>query len=126
MENFWLCDNMREINDIKEKNGMKFIEELEETVLRLHVNGRRLESENKNFKKIINKIEKQGYSILTPKDKIEMSIYKDYKYYEGKEMAYIYCLEQFGYKDVPNLISRLRGWKKVIRNGEVIQIIQTK
>lgn len=94
----------------EQKNIKDTILEIEETSLRLHVYLRRMESENKHFEKIVKKIEKKGVSILTQKDKIEMSLFKEYNYYLGKMMAYLWSLENLtNNKEVPDLIQRLRG-----------------
>lgn len=112
---------------MKKEQYNKLIEELEQTVLRLHVDEIRVRGENKQFAKIIKIIEKKGESNISQQDKIMLSIWGDrYRYYFGKMMAYIYCLEQLGAPTVPNLISRLRGWKSIMRNGEQIGVKQTK
>jgi len=104
-----------------------FIEDLEQTILRLHVDSIRINSENKGFFKIRKIIEKKGESTINQEDKIMLSIWGDrYQYYFGKMMAYIYCLQEMEYKTVPNLISRLRGWEEIKRDGEVIGIRDTK
>ena len=46
------------------KKEHTFFETLEETVLRLHVYLRRLESENKNFQKVINRLMVGGESVV--------------------------------------------------------------
>ena len=106
------------------KNDIEiFIKELEETVLRLHVDEIRKSGENGGYKKIIDKIEKKGVSLISQKDKEMISIWADKRFYRGKMMAYLFCLEQLGYKDVPKLMERLENWKRVEREGETIKII---
>lgn len=87
----------------------EFIEELEETCLRLHTYCKRLETDNKGFQALTTKTSKKGISVIGWKDKCMVANWREYIYYMGKLMAYMFVLGQEGYPEVPNLIERLRG-----------------
>ena len=99
-------------------------DDLEETVIRLHAYLRRLENENERFKVAKSKIEKKGPSVFTQKQKVEASLWGEYKYFKGKLMSYMFVLEQLGVKELPAIIWRLRGMKKADNRGA--KIIETK
>lgn len=105
-------DLMSEIDAVKKQRQDKFeadVENIEETVLRLHVYLIRLATDNGSFETSRKKIEEAGKSAFTEKDKQEVSLWAEhYKYYEGKFMAYIVALEAMQRMEVPNLIKRLR------------------
>lgn len=110
------------LKDKKWSEQQKLIEELEETVIRLHAYLRRLDNENKRFSVIKGKIEKKGPSIFTQKQKIETSLWGEERYFHGKMMAYMFVLDQLGHKDLPKIIQRLRGMKQISE----AKIIETK
>lgn len=89
------------------------IEELEETVLRLHVFlKRQLEEHQDTWPKLKEKIEKKKPSMtVTSKQRIALSELFEYQYYMGKLMAYLVALERMGHWGTPKLIRRLRGMK---------------
>jgi len=87
----------------------KLIEELEETCLRLHSYCKRLETDNDGFKALTKITEKQTPSIFRWKDKLLVAPWREYTYYMGKMMAYMFVLNSLGYPEVPALIVRLRG-----------------
>ncbi len=78
---------------MKENKKQIWQEDLEETVLRIHVELRRLEIRYKYFAKIKEKIEKPRISLMTKKDKIQLSEWGEYRFYQGKMYAYFYFLE---------------------------------
>jgi methionine synthase II (cobalamin-independent) len=77
-----------------------FVEDLEETMLRLHVQLRAWEEQYDQFKKIPSKFSKGR------KDYEEIK--QHYTYYQGKFYAYFHTLLKLG-STVPILISNLRG-----------------
>lgn len=82
----------------KDKELISFIEDLEETELRLHTYLRRLEEDYDQFKK----------RPLLKKRKEYDKAKKNYIYYKGKFYAYYSVLESLG-SDVPKVLTRLRG-----------------
>lgn len=106
-----------------QKELQAFVEDVEETVLRLHVNARNWEEKYDQFKKSNGLILKGKINIRHIDDAMreELKFKGEYTYYQGKLMAYIYVLENLG-SEVPCLIERLRGIKQVAGN----QMIETK
>lgn len=91
------------------KEDMVLIEELEETCLRLHVYTKRLFQDNNGFKDLTAKTEKKSSSIFRWKDKCLIAPWREWTYYMGKMMAYMFVLSSLGHPEVPNMIERLRG-----------------
>jgi len=85
-----------------------FVEDLEETILRLHVWFRELEEENDQFKKAKKFLGKIGVKRYSKDLQKEMRQYEKYLYYRGKFYAYHYVLESFGSSVAP-VLTRLRG-----------------
>ena len=85
-----------------------FVEDLEETLLRLHTWFRDLEEKNDQFKKAKKFLEKSGIKRYNEELKKEMDLYHQYIYYQGKLYGYLFVLGQLG-SDVPKIIERLRG-----------------
>ncbi len=77
-----------------------FVEDLEETMLRLHVQLRAWEEQYDQFKKVPSKLSKER--------KTYEDIRHKYVYYQGKFYAYFHTLLKLG-SDVPSVIGRLRG-----------------
>lgn len=75
-----------------------FIEDLEETILRLHVQLRGWEEEYDQFKK---------QPILKDRENFKKA-FRQYVYYHGKFYAYYFVLDKLG-SDVPKILQRLRG-----------------
>jgi hypothetical protein len=91
--------------------NQKLIEELEQTCLRLHVYIKRLGEDNKGFDALTKKTSKKGDSTITWEDKLMVAQWREYIYYLGKLMAYMFVLKSDGYPTVPDLIERLWGIK---------------
>lgn len=104
----------------------KSTEQLEETCLRLHTYLKRLEQENNGFNDLTKKTSKQGPSVLTWKNKCMVAVWREYIFYMGKLMAYLFVLKEAGYPEVPNLIERLRGIKYDKRGAKAIQTKSVK
>ena len=98
----------------------RLVEDLEETVLRLHVNARDWEERYDQFKKSRNLAKKGIINFKkvddTLRDELEHS--RLYTFYKGKIMAYMYVLEELG-SEVPQIINRLRGVKKKDDNSVI-------
>lgn len=100
------------------KNALQFfVEDVEEIILRLHAHLINSAEKNKDFENIENFIGspkgKFPFSIKNAEEeKRKIKEYKEYKFYQGKFYAYLYVLERLG-SDVPDVIKRLRGLKKV-------------
>ncbi len=75
-----------------------FVEDLEETELRLHTYLRDLEEKFDQFKK---------RPIFKKKKEFDES-FRKYTYYQGKFYAYYFVLEKLG-SDIPKVLQRLRG-----------------
>ena len=101
--------------------NQKTIEELEQTCLRLHTYLLRLENDNKGFTALTNKTSKKGNSTITWEDKCMVAQWREYQFYMGKLMAYIWTLEQIQEYTVPSLIFRLRGIKVDDRGAKAMQ-----
>lgn len=101
----------------------KLVHELEETVLRLHVNARRLEDEYKHFKNVITKIEKPLPSLLSQKNKVELSEWGQYMYYKGKMIAYMFILSNIDAPRIPKIIQDIRGMELDERGVKFIERI---
>ena len=89
----------------------KEIEELEETSLRLHTYLKRLWEEYDGFKRIYKSLKRKIKISFSDKEIIELDMFREYCYYQGKLMAYIYVLESHYCFEVPQIIKRLRGIK---------------
>lgn len=96
------------------------LKELEETVLRLHVYLRRLETEH-DFKKLTEKIENGKPGIWNKKDKILVSELLEYQFYNGKMLAYMYCLAHSKNPEVVMLVERLRNMVLDEKNNRLYQ-----
>lgn len=105
---------------------IELVEELEETCLRLHTYCKRLETDNKGFQALTKKTSKKGLSIFKWKDKCMVATWREYIYYMGKLMAYMFVLGATGYPEVPHLIERLRGIKFNERGAKATQTKNVK
>ena len=84
----------------QEENKVKiFVEDLEETILRLHVQLRNWEEQYDQFRKKP-RLDRKQFNI----------IHARYVYYQGKFYAYYHVLLHLG-SDVPKVLTRLRGIK---------------
>ena len=101
----------------------KEIEELEETSLRLHTYLKRLWEEYDGFKRIYKSLRKKIKINFSNEEVIELDMFKEYCYYQGKLMAYIYVLESHNCFEVPQIIQRLRGIKL---NKDKTRAVETK
>ncbi len=95
----------------------RFVEDLEETVLRLHVNARGVEEQFDQFKKSNGLRKKKTINIKHVDDQLrkELEARDEYGYYQGKMMAYMFVLENLG-SEIPTTIGRLRGIMQVRHN----------
>ena len=100
---------------------IKQIEEIEETALRLHTYLKRLWEEYDGFKSIYKSLKKKIKISFLKDDLLELDMFREYVYYQGKMMAYIYVLETEGFFAVPRLITRLRGIKYDKRGAKAIE-----
>ncbi len=89
-----------------------FIEDLEETVLRLHTYMRGIEEPYDQFKEKKKFLRQTGTKKLSEKIQKEMKAWDEYHYYRGKFYAYLFVLDKLG-SDVPKILERLRGLKWV-------------
>ena len=90
----------------------KLINELEETVVRLHYYLRCAEEkEGRRFRRIREKIGKKGVGFLGQRDKADLIAWEAYKYYQGKFYAYLFVLQGLGQMELFNVIKRIRGLK---------------
>ena len=78
-----------------------FIEDLEETELRLHTFLRSVEERYDQFKKKPKRFDKKGWEEYNESR-------RQYTYYQGKFYAYFFVLEKMG-SNVPSVLRRLRG-----------------
>lgn len=116
------------------KQEIKTLEEdIEETILRLHVHLINLAEKNKDFEDIEKFAQGKVKKGLLPfKIKItdggddrRMREYREYIYYKGKFMAYLYVLEHLG-SDVPAVLKRLRGIKIEGNEAREMKIYRTE
>ncbi len=89
-------------------NLQVFIEDLEETILRLHNQFRNWEEKYDQFKKIRKFLSEPGAKEFTPEIQEEMETYDRYRFYKGKFYAYYHVLNNLG-SDVIPVLKRLRG-----------------
>ena len=100
------------MEDEDTKKIRELINELEETVVRLHYYLRCVEREGgKKFHKITEKINKKGPRFLSQRDKDDLIALGSYKYYQGKFYAYLFVLQGLGQTELFNVIGRIRGLK---------------
>lgn len=79
------------------KNVQIFVEDLEETLLRLH-------NQLRNWEEKYDQFQKKSFF----KKKEMQEDFRRYTYYQGKFYAYYYVLLRFG-SSVPSVLKRLRG-----------------
>ena len=89
-------------------NPQVFIEDLEETILRLHTHMRQQEEQYDQFKKVKKFFSKTGLKLYDKKLQQEIEAKRGYDYYQGKFYAYYWVLENFN-SDVIPILKRLRG-----------------
>jgi len=96
------------------------VERLEETVLRLHVYLKRVYEEYDGFRDIFRRIRKRLSINFRGEGVVELDQFREYSYYQGKMMAYLYVLRWQG-SYVPRLIERLRGIRYDSRGARAVE-----